>query len=103
MTLADYHILLNPKYKEECKYLVNKLRSANTRGQRKLLDNYKDNEFVEYVSSVSRRLYTLLENPIINKSLGAKENAFNFREVVDSGDIVLIVSTVIPAHAAILK
>ncbi len=90
MTLADYHILLNPKYKEERKYLVNKLYSANTREQWKLLDNYKDNEFVEYVSSVSRRLYTLLENPIINKTFSVKKNAFNFRRVMDEGDIILI-------------
>jgi len=89
MTLGDYHIFLDPSRKEEREHLIAGLHSTNTRRQWELLANYKDHEFVAYVSSVSRRLYTLLENPIINKTLTAKKNALDFRKAMDKGEILL--------------
>lgn len=87
--LSDYSIFLNPKHRHNVRHLIDNLENDPTRQQWDFLSKYKDNEFVEYVSSVSRRLYTLMANPVIGSIFSQTEEAIDFGKAMDDGEILL--------------
>lgn len=89
LTLADYPLLFDPIHAERRKYLVSQLKNTKTAAQWSMLNSYSESDFIEYVSPVARRLYTLLSSPIIEKSFGLTENCIEFSNAMDEGEILL--------------
>ncbi len=89
LSLADYPLFLNRRYTPDIGHLINGLENTSTREQWKLLEGYKTNEFTEYVSSVSRRLYTLMSNPVIGSVFSARDDSIDLRHAMDSGEVLL--------------
>lgn len=87
--LADYPLFLNPRYRYNVEHILEGLHNEPTREQWRFLSKYKDNEFVEYVSSVSRRLYTLMANPVIGSIFSQTEETIDFRKAMDNGEVLL--------------
>ncbi|WP_299415340.1 TraM recognition domain-containing protein [uncultured Sulfitobacter sp.] len=89
LTLADYPLLLNPRYRPDVQPLMDQLQNRLAKEQWALLTRYKDNDFLEYVSSVSRRLFTLMANPVIGATFSQVETAIDLRASMDRGEILL--------------
>lgn len=89
LTLADYPLFLNPRYRPDVAHLIDGLHNTKTKEQWRILERYKDNEFTEYVSSVARRLYTLLGNPIIDAIFSQRQATIDLRKSMDDGEILL--------------
>ncbi|MEO1703705.1 MAG: type IV secretion system DNA-binding domain-containing protein [Pseudomonadota bacterium] len=87
--LADYPLFMNPRYRFNVAHIIDGLHNDATREQWRFLEKYKDNEFIEYVSSVSRRLYTLMANPIISAIFSQTEQTMDLRQAMDGGEILL--------------
>lgn len=89
LTLGDYAQLLDPHNRSLRDFLIKQLVNQSTKDQWELLSHYRPNDFVEYVSSVSRRLYSLLANPIISLSFNMAQDSIDFSEAMDDGEILL--------------
>jgi hypothetical protein len=89
MPLTQYPLFLNPKHRPDIEHLIAALKNTRAREQWELLTRYKDNEFVEYVSSVARRLFTLMSNPIIGSTFAQTEETIDLRSSMDEGEIIL--------------
>lgn len=89
LTLADYPLLLNPKYRPDIVPLLDQLQNRLAREQWSFLTRYKDNDFLEYVSSVSRRLFTLMANPVIGASFSQVDQTIDLRASMDQGEVLL--------------
>ena len=89
LTLADYPLLLNYQNRPDVEPLLDQLQSTAAREQWKMLRAYKASEFTDYVSSVSRRLFTLMSNPVIETCFGQAEATIDLRRVMDDGEILL--------------
>jgi len=89
LTLADYPLFMNAQYRPDVEHLINALNNRLAREQWKLLQRYKTNEFTEYVSSVARRLFTLMGNPIIGSVFSQVDETIDLRASMDSGEILL--------------
>ncbi|HHG89905.1 MAG TPA: type IV secretory system conjugative DNA transfer family protein [Devosia sp.] len=89
LTLADYPLFLNTKYRPDVEHLIKGLTSRLAREQWQILARYKTNEFTEYVSSVARRLFTLMGNPIIGAVFSQVDATIDLRASMDAGEILL--------------
>ncbi|WP_420860323.1 type IV secretory system conjugative DNA transfer family protein [Algirhabdus cladophorae] len=89
LTLADYPLLLNPRYRPDVQPLMDQLQNRLAREQWSLLTRYKDNDFLEYVSSVARRLFTLMANPVIGATFSQRVETIDLRAAMDQGEILL--------------
>lgn len=89
MPLTQYPLFLNPKHRPDAEHLFRGLHNTRARAQWELLTRYKDNEFAEYVSSVARRLFTLMSNPIIGTTFAQTEQTIDLRASMDEGEILL--------------
>lgn len=89
LTLADYPLFLNPRHRPDVEHLIESLHNTKAKDQWNILARYKDNEFTEYVSSVSRRLFTLMSNPIIGSIFSQKTATIDLRKAMDEGEILL--------------
>lgn len=89
LTLADYLLLLNFQNRPDVEPLLDQLQNDAAREQWKILRSYKGSEFTDYVSSVSRRLFTLMANPVIETCFGQAEATIDLRHAMDDGEILL--------------
>lgn len=89
LTLADYPLLLNYQNRPDVEPLLDQLQSTAAREQWKMLRAYKASEFTDYVSSVSRRLFTLMSNPVIETCFGQAEATIDLRRAMDDGEVLL--------------
>lgn len=89
LTLADYPLLLNYQNRPDVEPLLDQLQSTAAREQWKILRAYKGSEFTDYVSSVSRRLFTLMSNPVIETCFGQAEATIDLRQAMDNGEVLL--------------
>ena len=89
LTLADYPLLLNPRYRPDVQPLMDQLQNRFAKEQWSLLTRYRDNDFLEYVSSVARRLFTLMANPVIGATFSQAEATIDLRRAMDHGEILM--------------
>ena len=89
LTLADYPLFLNPRYRPDIEHLIDSLSNELAKEQWRILMRYRDNDFTEYVSSVARRLFTLLSNPIVGSIFSQNDNTIDIRAALDQGEILL--------------
>ena len=69
--------------------LLGRLQNRLAREQWAVLTKYRDKEFTEYVSSVARRLFTLMANPVIGSTFSQVEATIDLRSAMDCGEILL--------------
>ena len=89
LTLADYPLFLNYQNRPDVEPLLDQLHSTAAREQWKMLRAYKASEFTDYVSSVARRLFTLMSNPVIQTCFGQAEATIDLRRAMDDGEVLL--------------
>ena len=89
LTLADYPLFLNALYRPDVAHLIDGLENHLARENWRILERYKTNDFTEYVSSVARRLFTLMANPVIGSVFAQTEGTIDLRKAMDEGEILL--------------
>lgn len=89
LSLADYPLFLNAQYRPDVEHLITGLTNRLAREQWRLLARYKTNDFTEYVSSVARRLFTLMSNPVIGSVFSQVDATIDLRRSMDAGEILL--------------
>ena len=89
LTLADYPLLLNMKYRPDIEPLLGQVQNRLAREQWAVLAGYKTKEFTEYVSSVARRLFTLMANPVISATFSQVDATIDLGAAMDAGEILL--------------
>ncbi len=89
LTLADYPLLLNQKYRPEVEPLLKQVENKLAREQWAILLSYRAKDFTEYVSSVARRLFTLMANPVIGATFSQIDATIDLGAAMDAGEILL--------------
>lgn len=89
LTLADYPLLLNMKYRPDVEPLLREIQNRLAREQWAILSGYKTREFTDYVSSVARRLFTLMANPVIGSTFSQVDATIDLGAAMDAGEILL--------------